>query len=199
MDLTETLYIDEEGKRVLKKLFGDGAFFRSAGPMTESIVGEITGKSPNPWRGVLLQSMLVLLAAGILRGAADPPAAPATLKLTLRDAVQLALKQNPQVQIANLNIAESQEHQTVARFELLPQIRLGVSDTLRRANLETAFGKRIPGFPGPIGPLYVIQAGPSFPRRSSILQPGGVGKYPKRMSRERERKIRQFGRRRCSW
>ena len=45
VDLTETLFIDEEGKRVLAKMFREGAFFRTAGPMTKSIVSEITGKS----------------------------------------------------------------------------------------------------------------------------------------------------------
>jgi len=162
IDLTETLYIDEEGKRVLKNLFRDGAFFRTAGAMTSSVVDEITGKSSTPWRGILTQSIILLLAVSVVKGAADPPAASPTLKLTLREAVQLALRQNPQVQIANLNIAESQENQTVARSALLPQASLGISDTLRRTNLETAFGKRIPGFPGHIGPLYIIQAGPNF-------------------------------------
>jgi hypothetical protein len=57
VDLTETLYIDEEGKRVLQKLFRDGAFFRTAGAMTSSVVDEITGKSLPPWRGILTQSM----------------------------------------------------------------------------------------------------------------------------------------------
>src|ERR1700693_3338371 len=52
VDLTETLYIDEEGKRVLKKLFREGAFFRTAGAMTSSVVDEITGKSSTPWRGI---------------------------------------------------------------------------------------------------------------------------------------------------
>jgi hypothetical protein len=42
VDLTETLYIDEEGKRVLKKLFRDGAFFRTGGAMTSSVVDELT-------------------------------------------------------------------------------------------------------------------------------------------------------------
>lgn len=63
IDLTEVLFIDDEGKRVLTKLFRDGAFFRTAGPMTDAIVSEITGHS--------------------------------TLRLTLRDAVQTVLKQNP--------------------------------------------------------------------------------------------------------
>jgi|SRR5580693_8163194 hypothetical protein len=66
VDLSETLFIDEQGSRVLAKLFREGAFFRTAGPMTESIVSEITGKS------------------------------------RLHDAVEMALKQNPQAQIANL-------------------------------------------------------------------------------------------------
>src|SRR3984893_1840047 len=89
VDLTETLYIDEEGKRVLKKLFREGAFFRTAGAMTSSVVDEITGKSSTPWRGILTQSSILLLAVSVVKGAVDPPAAPPVLKLTLRDAVQL--------------------------------------------------------------------------------------------------------------
>lgn len=42
IDLTETLYIDAEGRRVLAKLFHEGASFRTACPMTDSIVAEIT-------------------------------------------------------------------------------------------------------------------------------------------------------------
>jgi hypothetical protein len=41
VDLTGILFIDDEGKRVLTKLFREGAFFRTAGPMTESIISEI--------------------------------------------------------------------------------------------------------------------------------------------------------------
>jgi anti-anti-sigma regulatory factor len=43
IDLTGTLYIDEEGRRVLLALFRQGAFFLTAGPMTASVVAEITG------------------------------------------------------------------------------------------------------------------------------------------------------------
>ncbi len=155
VDLTETLFIDEEGKRVLTKLFREGAFFRTSGTLTDSIVAEITGKRSRPWRGILTQSLLLLLALGIAR-AADPT----PLRLTLRDAVQLALKQNPQVQIANLNIAVEQENQTIARSSLLPQVNLNGSEVVRRANLEALFGQRIQSFPGHIGPFWVMQAGP---------------------------------------
>src|SRR5260370_38464638 len=79
VDLTETLYIDEEGKRVLKKLFRDGAFFRTAGAMTSSIVDEITGKSSNPWRGILTQSVVLLLSVSVVNGATNPTTSPAAL------------------------------------------------------------------------------------------------------------------------
>ena len=156
VDLSGTLYIDEEGKKVLRKLFNDGAFFRTADCMTASIVDEVTGKSANPWRGILTSCLVLLLAVGAVNAAGPPP-----LKLTLREAVQMALKQNPQIQIANLNIAESQENQTIARSALLPQINLDVSESLHRVNLAAAFGKKIPQFPGHVGPFWLSQGGAS--------------------------------------
>jgi|SRR5579863_6275541 len=56
VDLTETLFIDQEGRRVLGSLTREGVIFRTACPMIESIVSEV---------------------------------------------VEIALKQNPQVEIAN--------------------------------------------------------------------------------------------------
>jgi anti-anti-sigma regulatory factor len=41
IDLSETQFIDSQGRQILAKLFGDGAFFRTACPMIESIVSEI--------------------------------------------------------------------------------------------------------------------------------------------------------------
>ncbi|MGD0299158.1 MAG: TolC family protein [Bryobacteraceae bacterium] len=157
VDLTETLYIDGEGKRVLASLFHDGVVFRTSGTMTSCIVDEITGKSRTRARRILVQPLLLLLAVGIARSAPDP----APLKLTLRDAVQMALKQNPQVQIANLNIAESRENQNVARAGLLPQINFAGSESVHRVNLSAAFGSKIPEFPEHVGPFWLIQGGPS--------------------------------------
>ena len=159
VDLTETLYIDEEGKRVLTKLFRDGAFFKTSGIMTSGIVDEVTGKSrkSNSRRGMLAQPLLLLLALGLARGAADP----APLRLTLRDAVQMALKQNPQVQIANLDIAERRENQNVARAGLLPQINFDGSESVHRLNISAAFGSKIPEFPEHVGPFWLIQGGPT--------------------------------------
>ncbi len=157
VDLTGTLFIDNEGKRVLTKLFREGAFFRTSGPLTCSIVAEITGQKQRPWRGVLVQSIVLLLAAVVASRAADPE----PLKLTMHDAVETALKQNPQVLIANLNIAESLENQSIARSGLLPQVNLNASQVVRRSNLQALFGSAVPGFPGHIGPFWATQAGPA--------------------------------------
>ncbi|HMD49214.1 MAG TPA: TolC family protein [Bryobacteraceae bacterium] len=157
VDLTATLFIDGEGRRVLTKLFHEGAFFRTSGPLTCSIVSEITGKRQRPWRGILIHSVAVLLAVAAVARAADPE----PLKLTLRAAVDLALNENPQVVIANLNIAQTLENQNIARSGLLPQVNLEASQAVRRSNIQALFGSSIPGFPGHIGPFWVTQAGPS--------------------------------------
>jgi len=172
VDLAETQFIDQEGRRVLANLFGEGACFRTACPMTESIVSEITGKSeltgkPKPagksscpLRGAILPPILLMLVAIGVKGAQpSTPAAP--LRLTLRDAVEMALKQNPQVQIANLNIAMTQENQIVARSALLPQANLAVSEAVQRENLEAFLGTSVRGFPEHSGPFWLFQGGPN--------------------------------------
>jgi hypothetical protein len=120
VDLSDTLFIDEEGRRVLAKLFHEGASFRTACPMTESIVSEITGKTrtqKSPDR-VLRAILLLLIPFAIGARTAHAQCAP----------LQRALKQNPQVQVANLNTAVNQENQMVARSALLEQANLAVSE-----------------------------------------------------------------------
>jgi outer membrane protein TolC len=71
----------------------------------------------------------------------------------------MALKQNPQVQIANLNIAVTQENQIVARSALLPQANFAASETVQRDNLEAFLGMRVQGFPQHSGPFWLFQGG----------------------------------------
>jgi outer membrane protein TolC len=80
------------------------------------------------------------------------------LKLTLRDAVQLALKQNPQVILANLGVQQSQQDRNIARSALLPQVHGAASETVNRVNLEAAIGLRFPGFSQHVGPYRYEQA-----------------------------------------
>jgi outer membrane protein len=106
---------------------------------------------------IQVASLLIFSGAGALLAQQKPP-----LRLTLPEAVRLALQQNPQVQIANLDVAESREDRSIVRSELLPQASLGVSDAATRRNLEAFIGRRIPGIPQHVGPFQTFQAGPGF-------------------------------------
>ncbi len=86
----------------------------------------------------------------------------APLRVTLRDAVQLALKQNPQVQIAAINVAESEQQRTIARADLLPQASLDVRDSAERLNIEASIGLKFAGISEHVGPFQVFQAGGIF-------------------------------------
>ncbi len=99
--------------------------------------------------------LLALSAAGLAQE-------PAPLHLTLRDAVGLALKQNPQVILANLGVSQSEQDRLLARAALLPQVSGNVSETRHRVNLQTAIGLSFPGFPQHVGPFDVFQGGASI-------------------------------------
>lgn len=83
-------------------------------------------------------------------------------KLTLHDAVTLALKQNPQVILANLGVGQSEQDRAIARSALLPQVNGNVSETVHRVNLEAAIGLSFPGFPQHVGPYDTFQGGAGF-------------------------------------
>src|SRR5947209_5730654 len=85
-----------------------------------------------------------------------------SLQLTLRDAVALALKQNPRVILANLAVAQSEQDRAIARSALLPQVAGNVNEATHRVNLEAAIGFRFPGFAQHVGPYQTFQGGVSF-------------------------------------
>jgi outer membrane protein TolC len=106
----------------------------------------------------MIRSLVLFLALSGSALAQEPP----PLKLTLRDAVGLALKQNPQVILATLNTAQAQQDRLLARSELLPQVNGHVQESVNRVNLEAAIGFTFPGFPRHVGPYWVSQAGANF-------------------------------------
>ena len=86
----------------------------------------------------------------------------APLKLTLREAVVMALRQNPQVILANLGVSQSDQDTRLARAALMPQASGTVSETIHRVNLHTAIGLDFPGFSEHVGPFDVFQGGVGF-------------------------------------
>ena len=60
----------------------------------------------------------------------------APLQLTLKDSIALALKQNIDVQVANINLATSQQDRKISRSALLPQASLTATDEIERYNIK---------------------------------------------------------------
>src|SRR4051812_33655551 len=92
----------------------------------------------------------------------QPPAAENPLRLTLRDAVQLALRQNPQVQIAALTTAQTEEDRAIARSALFPQLTFEAFERVQRFNLQAFIGRSFAGSDQHAGPFATFQAGPLF-------------------------------------
>lgn len=86
----------------------------------------------------------------------------APLQLTLKDSIALALKQNIDVQVANINLAASQQDRTTSRSALLPQASLRATDEVERYNVQAVIGVPIAGLPKNIGPFQSVVIGPRF-------------------------------------
>lgn len=181
VNLCGVSFIDAAGKALLKEIYRLGGKLIAEGCLNQAIVREISSdkkdkneEDSRPTKKVpiifyVLFFGLSLASAGSVRaqtsdrrGALPSNAPTQVLRLTLDQAVALALKQNTTAQIAVIQAAESVQDKNIARAELLPQAQLAASDSIRRSNLEASFGRPFPGFPQHIGPFQVFQAGPSF-------------------------------------
>jgi outer membrane protein len=180
VNLCGVSFIDSAGKAALREIYSQGGKLVAEGCLNQAIVREISAKE-NADKGeiekkrkrtpiifYMLLGSLTLTGGALQAQTADrrnalpsnPPSQ--VLRLTLDQAVALALKQNTTAQIAVIQAAEALQDKNVARAALLPQAQLEVSDSIRRSNLEASFGRPFPGFPQHIGPFQVFQAGPSF-------------------------------------
>jgi outer membrane protein len=184
VNLCGVSFIDNAGKVLLREMHRLGAEFQAEGCLNQAIVKEISTaaestssseKHAKKHKGapIIFYTIFLslLLSSGCLRAqektAALPAAAPTgSLRLTLEQAVALAVKQNPTEQIAILNAAESVQDKNISRSDLLPQANLKVADSANRINLQAEFGGKplVPGFalPGHIGPYQTFSAGPTF-------------------------------------
>ena len=114
----------------------------------------------SPKRILVLLPFLLCASMPAICAAQQPSAsAPATLQLTLKDAVQLALKQNPQRVIAQLLVSESDRNSQIARSALLPQANMEAAASLNQYNVQSIERSHDRD---PAGPFQVVQAGPAF-------------------------------------
>ena len=114
---------------------------------------------------------------------ANPAPAPPAVTLTLKEAVRLALKQNPQVLAARILSLESDRNRQIARSGLLPQVSLSSNLALEQYNLQVF--EKLPA-PKAVGPFQYIEAGPVFSQ--SLLDLPLIRKY--QISREGMRETR---------
>jgi outer membrane protein len=162
VDLRQVSFIDADGKGLLERMCAAGAELVATGPLTKSICEEARQRGCRNLKAVLLALLLAstLCLRAQPQSQAQPPSEP--LKLTLRDAVQMALKQNPQVQIAALTLAQTNQEERLARSGLLPQVNFQTIERVERTNAEALFGRPFPGIPQHIGPFENFQTGPYF-------------------------------------
>ena len=100
-----------------------------------------------------LLSLLLVVACGLAQ-AQSPP----VQRLTIKEAVQLALRQNPQLLIAELAAGERDQQQRVALSALLPQAGFLAGQGVKSYNMQS-----IVGGPAPVrvGPFQAIGVGPA--------------------------------------
>ena len=181
INLCGVSFIDAAGKTLLAEIHQQGGKLIAEGCLNQAIVREIAAKQNGekdgkPAKAKRTPIIFYVLFLGLSLASANfakaqtgsprnglPSNAPTeVLRLTLDQAVALALKQNTTAQIAVIQAAEAVQDRNVARAALLPQAQLDSSDAIHRVNIESQFGQRIPGFPQHVGPIQVFQAGPTF-------------------------------------
>jgi outer membrane protein len=159
VDLCGLTGVDAAGKELVERMHVAGANLTAEGVATKALVDDVRAHCVLA-RIVRALSLAILAVVMYGTGAfAQAPATAGAQPLTLSQAVAIGLKQSPEVAIANLTLAQSQEANTAARGALLPQVGIGASETVTRASLEAVFGRRIEGFPDHTGPFWAVDAG----------------------------------------
>jgi len=161
IDLKDVADVDEAGRQLLSRMPQAGAHLLARGVMMRAVVDDIAESRQTDNKVKLLAGIVGALVLFHGTSLHSQMAATATLRLSLRDAVTMALRQNPQITIANLNLPQSQESRTT-RATLLPNASFSAPETVVRGNIAATLGQTIPGIPGHFGPFCVTEAGPGF-------------------------------------
>ena len=123
-----------------------------------------TQSSPRRWlfsaKGAATLLLLMLCMRAEVMKAQD--ASSGDHSLTLVGAVDLALKQNLDIQVANIETATRQQDRVIARSELLPHAEFQADGAVTRYNTKAQLGVQPSIIPHSIGPYQAIHVGPTF-------------------------------------
>jgi len=100
---------------------------------------------------------------GVQNEAGTLPDAPSgDEELRLVGAVDLALKQNLEIQVANIETASKQQDRLLARSELLPRAGFEANDAVTRYNTKAQLGVQPAIIPHSVGAYQSLHVGPGF-------------------------------------
>ncbi len=168
VDLTNLTFVDDAGKGLLMEIRTSGVMLVGSGVMTKSLIDEINqaamnlGPADDRRKSIVVKGLAILFLTAPLVVPRMHAQQSASVKLTLQQAIQLALKQNPQVQIAALDLAQSEEDREVGRSALRPQIGIRTTEGVQRFNLDAFLGKPLPGVAQHAGPCQTFQSAAGF-------------------------------------
>ncbi|HYW97578.1 MAG TPA: hypothetical protein VE822_00580, partial [Candidatus Elarobacter sp.] len=159
VNLCGVSFIDAAGKVLLKEIHRQGGQLVAEGCLNQAIVNEIVAsekkgenvstKERSKGSHIIFYTVFfglmfgstVAHAQGTNKPGSLPGKAPTqALRLTLDQAVGLALKQNTTAQIAILQAAQSEQDKYISRADLLPQASAKISDEAQKVNLLAQFG-----------------------------------------------------------
>jgi len=190
VNLCGVSFIDAAGKVLLRTIHCDGGHLVAEGCLNQSIVDEIAAAdkatrkepgngSPAKRPPIIFYGLLLSLLAAPHASAQTQQAPPSTAtsasaaRLTLEQAVNLALRQNTTAQTAILTAAQAEQDKRIALSQLLPQASLDLQEQWQRVNLQAQFGGN-PGrvfplppgsttsFPRAVGPFSIFSTGVGF-------------------------------------
>lgn len=192
INLCGVSHIDAAGKVLLKEIHHQGGHLLAEGCLNQAVVNDIVGQGdsgkteaesgPVPGKPkkhhIIFYTIFLILVPGLLtaraqdagtsrvrpQNALGATAPSGVLRLTLDQAVNLAVKQNPTAQIALIQELQSAQDKNVARAALLPEVDASLKEQEQRVNIEAQFGgmKILPGIPVALGPYPIFSVGPSL-------------------------------------
>lgn len=108
----------------------------------------------------------------------DPKSSATSVPVTLKQAVQLALRQNPRVLIAKIAVSQSEQARAEARAELLPQVDFAAREAIIRFNVQSIIDLPDIGLgesPRRVGPFQSETGGVTFSQQ--LLNLGLIRRY----------------------
>src|SRR5271155_5172146 len=170
VDLSEIKFIDKSGERLLRAMVKERAQFIASGIYIKHVLEKLTSKGKgsvlNRFGGFFLAALVAVFA--VLIGGATAKAqntavagsvpsglaSDQVLQLTLRDAVNTALRYNLGAIESGQNAQIARGQRLLALSNLLPQVSAGASENVQQVNLAT-FGLNglKTGIPTVVGPF----------------------------------------------